>query len=155
MCTGIKMYCSTVRTYSTVRVKYGIYKLKITTWNFNAIFSRRHFLNLCKWLQKKLSDQSAWNFCSLLKISIAITKITEIFFTFSSHTEYVKRESIVIAWVKEKKFSPFDECSCFVCLRRQTKRKKISVCLSGCLSVWLSGCTYVDFSCGHNNFRRS
>ena len=38
-------------------------------------------------------------------------------FTFSSHTEYVKRESIVKAWVK-KKFSPFDECSWFVCLRR-------------------------------------
>ena len=55
-------------------------------------------------------------------------------FTFLSHTEYVKRESIIIAWVK-KKFSPFDECSCFVCLRRQNKQKKISICLSGCLAV--------------------
>ena len=67
-------------------------------------------------------------------------------FTFSSHTEYVKRESIVIAWVK-KKFSPFDECSCFVCLRRQNKQKKCpsacpSVCLSVRPSVWMSGCTW-------------
>ena len=29
--------------------------------------------------------------------------------------------------------------------------KKISVCLSGCTYV----CTYVDFGCGDNNFRRS
>ena len=48
------------------------------------------------------------------------------FFTYSSHTEYVKRESIVIAWVK-KKFSPFDKCSWFVCLRRENKPKYIYV----------------------------
>ena len=53
-----------------------------------------------------------------------------IFFTFSSHTEYVKKESMVFAWV-EKKFFPFDECSCFVCLRTQNKQKKFP-------SVWLS-----------------
>ena len=35
---------------------------------------------------------------------------------------------------EKKKFSPFDEFSCFVCLRRQNKQKK-SVCLSVCLSV--------------------
>ena len=34
-------------------------------------------------------------------------------FIFSSHKEYVKRESNVIAWV-EKKFSSFDECSYFL-----------------------------------------
>ena len=62
-----------------------------------------------------------------------------IIFTFSSHTEYVKRESIVIVCVKKKtKFSPFDKCL-FLCLRRQNKPKKNSVCLSVCLS----GCTYV------------
>ena len=76
-------------------------------------------------------------------------------FTFSSHTEYVKRESIVITQVKKKKkFSPFDKCLWFLCLRRQKQAKKHfrpSVCLSGCLDVH----TYVDFSCGHNNFRRS
>ena len=56
-------------------------------------------------------------------------------FTFSSHTEFVKRESIVIAWVKNRTFCPFDECLCFVCLRRQNKQKKHSVCLSVCLFV--------------------
>ena len=62
--------------------------------------------------------------------------------TFSSHTEYVKRESIVIAWV-EKEFSPFDECSCFICLSRQNKQKKFpSVCLSVCPPVCLSGFTF-------------
>ena len=45
-------------------------------------------------------------------------------FNFSSLTEYVKRESIVIAWVK-KKCSPFDESSFFVRLRIQNKRKKL------------------------------
>ena len=34
---------------------------------------------------------------------------------------------------KKKKFSPFDKCLWFLCLRRQNKRKKISVCLS----VWM------------------
>ena len=51
---------------------------------------------------------------------------------------------------EKKKFSPFDEFSCFVCLSRQNKQKN-----SFCLSVCLSGCTYVDFSYGQNNFRRS
>ena len=60
-------------------------------------------------------------------------------FTFSSHTKYVKRESIAIAWVK-KKFSLFENFSWFVCLRRQKKPKKFP---SACLSVWMSGCTYV------------
>ena len=35
----------------------------------------------------------------------------------------------------KKKFSPFDECLCFVCVRTQNKQKH-----SLCLSVWLSGC---------------
>ena len=68
------------------------------------------------------------------------------FFTFSSYTEYVKRKSIVIVWVK-KKFYPFDECSCFVCLRIQNNNKKMSVCLSVRLSIWLYVrmyvCTYI------------
>ena len=38
---------------------------------------------------------------------------------------------------EKKKFSPFDKCSWFVCLRRRTKK------ISGRLSVWMSGCTYV------------
>ena len=73
-----------------------------------------------------------------------------ILFTFSSHTEYVKRESIIIAWVK--KISPFDEGSCFVYLRRRNKQKKfrsawmsvcLHACLSACMSVCLSGCLTV------------
>ena len=66
-------------------------------------------------------------FMPLLTYKSWLTKIRivcgSILFTFSSHTKYVKRESIVIVWVT-KKFSPFDECSCFVCLRRQNKQKK-------------------------------
>ena len=38
--------------------------------------------------------------------------------------------------MNKKKFSPFDECSCVVCLRRQYMQKQIP---SVCLSVWLSG----------------
>ena len=52
---------------------------------------------------------------------------------------------------KRKKFSPFEKCSWFACLRRQNKPKKFFICLSVCLDVR----TYVDFSCGHNNFWRS
>ena len=56
---------------------------------------------------------------------------------------------------EKKKFSPFDECSCFVNLKRQKEQKKNFVRLSVCPSVFLDVHTYVDFSCGHNNFRRS
>ena len=73
------------------------------------------------------------SFCVALTLYFFILIIL---FTFSSHTEYVKRESIVIAWVKKKTISPFDKCSCFVCFRRQNKQKKFpSVCLSVCLYV--------------------
>ena len=34
---------------------------------------------------------------------------------------------------EKKKFSPFDKCSWFLCLRRQNKPRKISVCLD----VWM------------------
>ena len=44
---------------------------------------------------------------------------------------------------EKKKFSPFDKCSWFVCLRRQNKPKKISVCLSDCLFVCLDVWMYV------------
>ena len=44
----------------------------------------------------------------------------------------------------------------FYVLEDKTSQKKFP---SVYLSVWMSGCldvrTYVDFSCGHNNFRRS
>ena len=38
---------------------------------------------------------------------------------------------------EKKKFYPFDECSCFICLERQNTQKN-SVCLSGCLSGCLA-----------------
>ena len=40
--------------------------------------------------------------------------------------------------MSEKKFSPFNECSCFVYLRRQNKHKKMSVRPSVCLSVYVA-----------------
>ena len=49
---------------------------------------------------------------------------------------------------EKRKISSFDECSCFVCLRRRNEQKKIP-------SVRPSVCLYVDFCCGHNNFRRN
>ena len=38
---------------------------------------------------------------------------------------------------EKKKFSPFDKCLWFLCLRRQNKPKKISVYLSVWMSVWM------------------
>ena len=80
-------------------------------------------------------------------------------FPFSSHTEYGKRGSIIIAWVKQKNSLLLTNVHVLYVLEDKTSKKKFpSVCLSVwdvCLSVWLSGCAYVDFSCGHNNFRWS
>ena len=42
--------------------------------------------------------------------------------------------------MSEYKFFHFDECSCFVCLKRQYKQKNFRP--SVCLSVRLSGCTW-------------
>ena len=51
------------------------------------------------------------------------------FFTFSSHTEYVRIESIIIAWMKKKNFSFWKMFVLYV-LEDKTSEKKISVCLS-------------------------
>ena len=177
---------------------------------FLGKFSRRTWVNFTQQYGKNRHQRYQQNKFTMLYGNYCYI------LTVSSHTEYVKRKIIVIAWVKKKEFSPFDECSCFVwqkdktstknfpsvylsvCLvvwlygnycfiftysshteyvkresiviacqkkkilsfwrmfmfcmtKRQNKHKKFSVCLS----VWLSGCTYVDFSCGHNNFRWS
>ena len=56
-------------------------------------------------------------------------------FTFSSHTEYVKRESIVIARVKKRKNSLLlMNVHVLYVLEDKTSKKKfrLSVCLSGC-----------------------
>ena len=62
--------------------------------------------------------------------------ITLEIFTFSSHTEYIKRESIVIAWVKKNSLLLMNVHVLNV-LEDKTS-KKISVCLYVCLSVWLA-----------------
>ena len=70
-------------------------------------------------------------------------------FTFSSHMEYVKREIIVIAWVKKKILSFWRMF--MICMSKKIKQAK-KKCPSVRLSVCLDVRTYVDFSCGHNNF---
>ena len=53
-------------------------------------------------------------------------------FTFLSHTEYVKRESIVIAWVKKKNSLLLTNVHDLYVLEDKTSQKK---CPSVCLSV--------------------
>ena len=57
-------------------------------------------------------------------------------FTFSSHTEYVKRESIVIAWVEKKNSLRLMNVHVLYMLKDKSSKKKFpSVCLSVCLYV--------------------
>ena len=62
-------------------------------------------------------------------------------FTFSSHTEYVKRESIVIAWVQKQNNSLLlTNVHVLYVLEDKTSKKKfpcvcLSICPSGCLAV--------------------
>ena len=79
----------------------------------------------------------AHKFCHYLRFYFLITK------------EYVKSESIVIAWVKQKNSLLLTKVHVLYALEDETS--KINFRLSVCLYVR----TYVDFSCGHNNFRRS
>ena len=56
-----------------------------------------------------------------------------------------KRKYFLIAWVNKKKFSPLDECSCFVWLEHKISKKKfpsgrLSVCPSVRTSFNMSGC---------------
>ena len=75
----------------------------------------------------------------LILISFAFVPIVSFYFLITygvcKKRKYCNRMS------EKKEFSPFDECSCFVCFRRQNKQTKISVCLS----VWLyeRGCTWL------------
>ena len=57
------------------------------------------------------------------------------FFTFSSHTEYVKRESIVIASVKKKNSLLVKNVYDFHVLEDKTSQKNVR--LSVCLDVWM------------------
>ena len=88
-----------------------------------------------------VSSLHLWNF-NKFYIKIFSKK----FFTFSSRTEYVKRESIVIAWVKKKILSfwwMFMFCTYVERQKEQKKNFRLSVCMSVCLSVCLDVCTYV------------
>ena len=82
------------------------------------------------------------DFCQWFNPFIPSGKYTSHFLTFSSHTEYCNR-------MIKKKFSSFEEFSCFVCLRTRNKHEEfdLSVCMSVCLSIYmsvcLSVCTYV------------
>ena len=58
-----------------------------------------------------------------------------VFFTFLSHTEYVKRESFVIAWVKKKILSFWQMF--MICMSKKTKWAKKIFRLSVCLDVWM------------------
>ena len=69
-------------------------------------------------------------------------------FTFSSHTEKV-------LYSQEWKKKSLHLTNVYVLYVLEDKKSKKKFRLSVCLAVWLSGCRYVDFSCGHNNFRRS
>ena len=99
-------------------------------WNFvYRIFLWRP---LRYYVEKKVRVTARSIWAQMLHIYLNV----QLIFTFSSQTEYVKKKSNVIARVK-KKFSPFDKCSCFVCLRRQNKQINFR------LSVWMSVRTYV------------
>ena len=143
---------------------------------FRYTFNKHYFLfNVSLWWQfKKNTLNSILVDCTLLypnlQVNLSAYRIFEVklliysdiyylwliyylfmIFTFSSHTEYVKKESIVIAWVMKQNSLLLTNFHDLYVLEDKTSQKKISVCLSVCLAVR----TYVDFSCGHNNFRMS
>ena len=113
--------------------------LKIFIWKVLLIFFKNEALSLIFSKQDFHSHQH-----------------DKLILTFSSHTVYVKRENIVIAWIKKKKkIAPFDECLCFLCLELKTNKKfYLHVCLSVPPPVCLSVCTWI-LCCGYDNFRRS
>ena len=86
----------------------------------------------------------------MLMILMKLSFIPQIFFqifTFSSHTQYVKRESIVIVRVKKKNSLLLMNVHVLYVLEDKTSQKNFR------LSVWLDVRTYVNFSCGHNNLK--
>ena len=81
-------------------------------------------------------------FC-LMKNSIgAMNNVHSFDFCFLITYGVCKKRKYCNRMSEKKKFSPFDECSCFVNLKRQKEQKK-KFRPSVCLSVCLSGCTYV------------
>ena len=74
-------------------------------------FSSLYFLAFCFVKSIKTVKEKETGSTNFIALYVCLIFKFFMIFTFSSHTEYVKRESIVIARVKKKKFSPFDECS--------------------------------------------
>ena len=89
-----------------IRVWYG-YPMKYLASD------RRSFLQTARLLfsatLKRCVDTIADSYfvSSFIRIIRRWQTVSWIFFTFSSYTKYVKRESIVIAWVKKKKILSF------------------------------------------------
>ena len=110
-------------------------KWKTSLLSLSSLLTRLKFLSCILTDAFSRKVMNILMICSLLLSRSHPIIIHTVIFTFSSHTEYVKRESIVIVWVKKN--SPFNECSFFVCLRSHNKLKK-NFCLSVCLVVWLS-----------------
>ena len=81
-------YCTYLKVYKKVCWKFFFFKW----WLWRCFFS-----NPCY----EIGWQNKWN--NFYPIDSKFCTI----FTFSSHTEHVKRESIVIAWVKKKKILSF------------------------------------------------
>ena len=80
-----------------------------------------------------------WN-CQLALWNLGLLALDS-FFTFSSHTEYVKRELIVIPWLKKKNSLLSMNVYVFYVLEDNTSKKKF--CLSVWMSVWLFDYTYI------------
>ena len=75
-------------------------------------------------------------FVSIIEVSGADWIYFVIQFSLSHHKRGMWKEKVLYSHKWKKKFSRFDECLCFVCLRTQNKQKKNpSVCLSGWLCV--------------------
>ena len=91
---------------------------------------------LCEEAKIKQRTPLKKELCEIGEEAIRESRFTS-FFTFSSHTEYVKRESIIIAWV-EKKILSFWRIFMF-CMSYKTKQAqknfRLSVCLYVCLAV--------------------
>ena len=73
--------------------------------------------------------------------ALPMVHISKRVFTFSLHAEYIKRESIVIAWV-EKNILVFWWMFMFWWTQNKQKKFRPSVCLPVCLPVCRSVCTW-------------
>ena len=89
-----------LKTYTSTLQCWGCFAHRLPAksqmpWEFWTIINRIKFnVNFAKIFLRKIIEGTFF-----------FLRLHALIFTFSSHTEYVKRESIVIAWVKKKKNS--------------------------------------------------